>query len=152
MKTPIRFGLYAVCLAASCVVAAAPLADLPAGLYRQSGNTTVTFSGGCEPQPPLSPSEAPVREVCIPADSGAWYEEQLRHFPQTVTRQMQERGVILVALRVRVGTDPEGRSELWFGYSEDSRAGESEVVSHSHTNLVYTYLGQPCPADAAAVP
>lgn len=148
----VRLCLYAALLVVGGHAVAAPLAQLPGGLYRQSGNTTITFSGGNPPQPPVSPGIAAEREVCIPADSGAWYEEQLSRFPQTVTPAMQERGVIRVSLRSRIGTDSEGRPELWFGYSEDSRAGESEVVSHRHTNWVYTYSGRPCPADAAAAP
>lgn len=152
MNKRIRFSLCAVLLAAAGSTVAEPLANLPAGLYRQSGNTTVTYSGGSWSRPPESPGIAAERKVCVPADSGAWYQAQLRRFPQTVTPQMQEKGVIRVELRARVGTDREGRPEVWFGYSEDSRDGESEVISHMHTNLFYTYLGKPCPADAAAAP
>ncbi|MCP2041498.1 hypothetical protein L1281_002098 [Neisseria sp. HSC-16F19] len=140
---PIPLYLYTALLAATAATAA-PLDSLPAGLYRESGNTTTTFSNdrGQPPQPPLSPGFAPTREVCVPADSGAWYEQQLARFPQEVTAEMRSRGVIRVALNARMETNREGMPEVWFGYSEDSRY--ADVVTHRHSNWTYTYLNKPC--------
>ena len=133
--------LYAVLLAGG-TAAAAPLDGLPAGLYRESGNTTTTFSGGGQPRPPLSPGIAPASEVCVPADSGAWYEQQLARFPQEVSAEMRSRGVIRVELRTRMESNSEGMAEVWFGYSEDSRY--ADIITHRHTNWTYTYLNKPC--------
>lgn len=145
-----RLCLYIALLTLGGHVFAAPLDNLPSGRYRQSGNTTTTFSGGSQPRPPLSPSIAAEREVCIPADSGAWYEVQLRRFAQTITPQMQDAGVIRTELRARIALNREGRPEVWFGYSEDSRGPEAGMITRRHSNLLYTYSGEPCSLVEAA--
>ncbi|EGY52357.1 hypothetical protein [Neisseria shayeganii] len=145
-----RLCLYVALLTLGSHAFAAPLENLPAGLYRQGGNTTITYSGGEQPFPPVSPGEAGERTVCIPADSGAWYQQQLARFPQTITPQMQDAGVMRTALRARIDTDREGRPQVWFGYSEDSRGPQPGMLTHTHSNLFYTYLGQACSLVEAA--
>lgn len=85
MKPFIRCGLCAAGWFAACSAAAAPLANLPAGLYRESGATETTYSGGSTPLQPRLSEGNPVREVCVPADNSARYAEQLRRFPQALS-------------------------------------------------------------------
>ncbi|MDO4693161.1 MAG: hypothetical protein Q4A62_00830 [Eikenella sp.] len=146
---PARLAACAALCAAALNAAAAPLTKLPAGLYRESGATVTTFSGG-EPMQPLVSEGNLVREVCVPADSGAWYAEQLRRFPQAVTPQMREQGVNRIEVRSRVGTDSAGRPEVWIGYTQVSRNPNLGGISRLHSHLLFSYLGKPCPIDASA--
>lgn len=149
MHSATRVTVCAVWCTAALSATAAPLAHLPAGLYRESGATVTTFSGGKPMQPLLSEGNL-VREVCVPADSGAWYAEQLRRFPQALSPQMREQGINRIEVRSRVGTDSAGRPEVWIGYTQVSRNPNLGGISRLHSHLLFSYLGQPCPLDTSA--
>lgn len=145
--SPARLAACAALCTAALSAAAAPLENLPPGLYRESGATVTTFSGG-KPMQPLVSEGNLVREVCAPADSGTWYAEQLRRFPQTLSPQMRAQGISQIELRSRVGTDAAGHPEVWIGYTQVNRNPNLGGISRLHSHLLFTYLDKPCPADA----
>ena len=155
---------------ALCAVAFAH-AELPAGLYLYQGNDGGNYRPASEPDAvplPRSPSIHAERKVCIPADSQAWLQEQIRRlttglYPQGRFEERQtDHGRVYTLLnptQAKPGLDaytvsmvlkdgPQGRPAVAF--SINSTDTERNSVHNTQVNQHYTYQGPSCPAEAAS--
>ncbi|OAM26128.1 hypothetical protein A7P95_10515 [Eikenella longinqua] len=165
MPRPARLLLPALALFA----AAFSHAELPTGLYLYQGNDGGSYRPADEPDAiprPRSPSIHAERKVCIPADSQAWLQEQIRRrttglYPQgrfaerqtatghayTLLNPAQAKpGLDAYTVGMALKNDPQGRPAVSF--SIDSTDTGRNSTHQTHINQWYTYQGSNCPADA----
>ncbi|MBH5328879.1 hypothetical protein H9Q10_04265 [Eikenella sp. S3360] len=150
--------------------AAAQAADtLPAGFYLYRGNDSGNYRPADEPDAiplPRSPSIHAERNVCIPADSQAWLQEQIRRrttglYPQgrfaerqtaqgrvyTLLNPAQAKpGLDAYTVGMALKNDPQGRPSVYF--STTFTDTERNSTYQTHINQWYDYQGKNCPADA----
>lgn len=165
MKRPAHTILLILSLSASALAAA----DLPAGLYLYRGNDGGNYRPADEPDAlplPRSPSVHTERKVCIPANSQAWLQEQIRRrttglYPQgrfaerqtahgrvyTLLNPAQAKpGLNSYTVSMMLENDLQGRPAVAF--SIDSTDTERNFTYHTQVNQQYAYQGPSCPAEA----
>ena len=167
MPSPSRLLLPSIALLA----AAFARADLPAGLYLYRGNDSGNYRPADKPDTvpfPRSPSIHAERKVCIPADSQAWLQTQIRrrttglypqgHFEEhqtaagrvyTLLNPAQAKpGLDSYTMSMALGNDPQQRPTISFSLHSTDTDTKHNSTHQTQVNQWYTYQGSTCPAQA----